>query len=126
MARESPRRQEESAGTQLRTLKETHLLSYFQSTCDGFEDTLQLLQTELPGGPSYKLYKDLVCNEFDYHNALADAEALAKIMTHLNITEKRILNHSMTTVSGVNYIQPRKRILKNLKSFKTNCVDLEH
>ena len=88
----------------LKALEETHLLSYFQSTCDGFVDTLPLLWTELPGQPSYKLYKDLVCNEFDYHNALAVAETLAKIKTHLNITEERILNHSMTTVSGEDYI----------------------
>ena len=42
-------------------------------------------------------------------------EALAKIMTHLNITEDRILNYSMTTVSGIDYIYTRKRISENLK-----------
>ena len=102
----------------LKALEETHLSSYFQSTCAGFVDTLPLLRTELPGRPSYKLssiYKDIVGNEFDCHNALADAEALAKIMTQLNIPEERILNYSMTTVSGVDYIYNRKRISENLK-----------
>ena len=71
---------------------------------------------ELPGRASYKLsniYKDLVGNEFDCHYALADAEALVGIMKCLNITEEKILNHSITTVSGVDCIQPRKRISEN-------------
>ena len=79
-------------------------------------DTLPLLRVELHGRASYKLsniYKDLVGNEFDCHYALADAEALADIMKCLNITEEKILNHSMTTVSGVDYIQTRKRISEN-------------
>ena len=36
-------------------------------------------------------------------------------MNCLNITEEKILNHSMTTVSGVDYIQTRRRILENLQ-----------
>ena len=71
---------------------------------------------ELPGQASYKLsniYKDLVGNGFDCYYALADAEALADIIKCLNITEEKILNHSKTTVSGVDYIQTRKRISEN-------------
>ena len=71
---------------------------------------------DLPGRASYKLsniYKDLIGNKFDCHYALADAEALADIMKCLNITEEKILNHSKTTISGIDYIQTRKRISEN-------------
>ena len=63
------------------------------------------------------IYKDLVGNEFECHYMYtkADAEALTDIMKCLNIIEEKILNHSMTTVSGVHvdYIQTRKRISEN-------------
>ena len=36
-------------------------------------------------------------------------------MNCLNITEEKILNHSMTTVSGVDYIKTRRRISENLQ-----------
>ena len=124
MARESPRRKEDFAGTQLHAIRHEAPSQSFRRKPSSTLFPIQLRRicrhtAATTSGTAWAsiihIYKDLVGNDFDCHNALADTEALADIMNCLDITEEKILNHSMTTVTGIDYIQTRKRISENLQ-----------
>ncbi|XP_062576656.1 DNA polymerase III PolC-type-like [Saccostrea cucullata] len=65
----------------------------------GFVDTLPLFREAVPNRKSYKqvdLMKDLCTAQYDAHDALADSEALQRLVLHLDISRAMMLKHSFS------------------------------
>ncbi|XP_061195134.1 uncharacterized protein LOC133203355 [Saccostrea echinata] len=69
----------------------------------GFIDTLTLFREAVPNSRSYKqvdLLKDLCTSHYDAHDALADPQALQRLVLHLEISRGMMKKHSF----GVEFV----------------------
>ncbi|XP_052791730.1 uncharacterized protein LOC128225872 [Mya arenaria] len=76
----------------LKYLIKFKILPKFRELIYGFTDTLTILRKERPGLKSYSvqnLYETFSADTFNAHDAEADIVALAAILAHFHITEKR-------------------------------------
>ena len=75
------------------------LLSDFSDFVDGFGDSLPALKSVLPGQASYSLpvlHKEVLGEQFQAHDALADVEALVRLVHH---TKASVTDHVVATAS---------------------------
>ena len=94
------------------------LLSDFSDFVDGFGDSLPALKSVLPGQASYSLpvlHKKVLGEQFQAHDALADVEALARLVHH---TKASVTDHVVATASVAKALKHESGKQQRLKTFK--------
>lgn len=103
------------------------LIDDFQICVSGFVDTLPMFRQKLPHLNSYKLtalHQELVKSNYECHNAMADARALADVVHTLQVESNEVVKFSLTTSSAVDYVKRRKSASEALKVIEENmCVN---
>ena len=100
-------------------LLSTGIYDNFSEVCKGFVDSLALFRKLLPGRKSYKqeeLVREILNSSYGAHDAVEDASMLGKLVKHLEIDSKKMLDHSFGVNSVYNNMQFNREKTKNLPS----------
>lgn len=86
-----------------------------------FIDTLLLFREAVPNRRSYKqmdLMKDLCTAHYDAHDALADSQALQRLVLHLEISREMMMKHSFSVDFVIENDNYGMLLSKNASSLK--------